>query len=74
MITYVSEDDVKSSLNMKECIEELRKAFISYGKGLSDTHPRDRIIVDKNILNTMPGYYAERHLAGLKTYYSGLYL
>lgn len=71
MITYVSEDDVKSSLNMKECIEELRKAFISYGKGLSDTHPRDRIIVDKNILNTMPGYYAERHLAGLKTYYSG---
>lgn len=71
MITYVSEDDVKSSLNMKECIEELRKAFISYGKGLSDTHPRDRIIVDKNMLNTMPGYYAERHLAGLKTYYSG---
>ena len=71
MITYVSEDDVKSSLNMKECIEELRKAFMSYGKGLSDTHPRDRIIVDKNILNTMPGYYAERHLAGLKTYYSG---
>ena len=71
MITYVNEDDVKSSLNMKECIEELRKAFMSYGKGLSDTHPRDRIIVDKNILNTMPGYYAERHLAGLKTYYSG---
>lgn len=71
MITYVSEDDVKSSLNMKECIEELRKAFMSYGKGLSDTHPRDRIIVDKNMLNTMPGYYAERHLAGLKTYYSG---
>ena len=71
MITYVSEDDVQSSLNMKECIEELRKAFMSYGKGLSDTHPRDRIIVDKNILNTMPGYYAERHLAGLKTYYSG---
>ncbi|WP_298277449.1 ornithine cyclodeaminase, partial [Ferroplasma sp.] len=60
-----------SSLNMKECIEELRKAFMSYGKGLSDTHPRDRIIVDKNMLNTMPGYYAERHLAGLKTYYSG---
>lgn len=56
---------------MKECIEELRKAFMSYGKGLSDTHPRDRIIVDKNMLNTMPGYYAERHLAGLKTYYSG---
>ncbi|WMT50730.1 MAG: ornithine cyclodeaminase [Ferroplasma sp.] len=71
MITYVSEHDVKSSLNMKECIEELRKAFMSYGEGLSDTHPRDRIIVDKNILNTMPGYYAERHLAGLKTYYSG---
>ena len=71
MITYVSEDDVQSSLNMKECIEELRKAFMSYGKGLSDTHPRDRIIVDKNMLNTMPGYYAERHLAGLKTYYSG---
>ncbi len=71
MITYVNEDDVKSSLNMKECIEELRKAFMSYGKGLSDTHPRDRIIVDKNMLNTMPGYYAERHLAGLKTYYSG---
>ena len=71
MITYVSEEDVKSSLNMKECIEELRKAFISYGKGISETHPRDRIIVDKNILNTMPGYYADRHLAGLKTYYSG---
>jgi alanine dehydrogenase len=71
MITYVSEDDVKSNLNMKECIEELRRAFASYGKGISDTHPRDRIIVDKNILNTMPGYYADRHLAGLKTYYSG---
>ena len=53
MITYVSEEDVKSSLNMKECIEELRKAFISYGKSNSDAHPRDRIIVDKNKPETL---------------------
>ena len=71
MITYITESEVKSNLKMGECIEELRKAFISYGKGMSDTHSRDRIMKNNNILNTMPGFYADRHLAGLKTYYSG---
>jgi alanine dehydrogenase len=71
MITYVTEQDVKSNLKMGECIGELRKAFKSYGNGESDAHPRDRIIKDRNILNTMPGFYGEKHLAGLKTYYSG---
>lgn len=71
MITYITESDVKSNLKIGECIEELRTAFISYGKGMSDTHSRDRIMKNNNILNTMPGFYADRHLAGLKTYYSG---
>jgi Predicted ornithine cyclodeaminase, mu-crystallin homolog len=44
MITYVTEEDVKSNLKMGECIEELRNAFKSYGNGVSDAHPRDRII------------------------------
>ncbi|WP_337860795.1 ornithine cyclodeaminase [Ferroplasma sp.] len=71
MITYVTENDVEANLPIKECIEELRNAFKSYGKGISDAHPRDRIIKDRNVLNTMPGLYQDKHLAGLKTYYSG---
>jgi len=71
MITYVTEEDVKSNLKMGECIEELRKAFKSYGNGASDAHPRDRIMNNNSMLNTMPGVYGDRHLAGLKTYYAG---
>jgi len=71
MITYITEEDVKLNLKIGECIEELRKAFKSYGNGISDAHPRDRIIKNNSILNTMPGYYGDRHLAGLKTYYAG---
>ena len=64
MIPYVTEEDVKSNLKMGECIEELRKAFKSYGNGVSDAHPRDRIMNNNSILNTMPGFYGDRHLAG----------
>jgi alanine dehydrogenase len=71
MITYITENDVKKNLPAKECIEELRKAFKSYGNERSDAHPRDRLIKGENILNTMPGFYQDKHLAGLKTYYSG---
>ncbi len=68
MIYYISDEDVKKYLDMKECIEELKDAFISYGNKKSDASARDRIFKNDMILNTMPAYYEKYNIAGLKTY------
>ncbi|GGM71510.1 ornithine cyclodeaminase [Thermogymnomonas acidicola] len=59
------------NLSVKDVIEELRNAFLSYGSGRSKSSPRDRIFGDGMVLNTMPALYADRHMAGLKTYIAG---
>ncbi|MEM0133310.1 ornithine cyclodeaminase [Acidiplasma sp.] len=71
MIYYISDEDVKKYLDIKECINELRDAFTSYGNKKSYANARDRIYGDNFILNTMPAYYEKYNIAGLKTYISG---
>ncbi|MEM0140203.1 MAG: ornithine cyclodeaminase, partial [Ferroplasma sp.] len=71
MITYIDEENVKKYLDIKECIEELKTAFKSYGSGESEALPRERITLNNSVLNVLPAYYSKRHLAGLKTYFSG---
>ncbi len=68
MITYISDNDVQKNLPIKQCISELREAFISYGSGKSHSNSRDRIFSGNSILNTMPAYYEKYNIAGLKTY------
>jgi alanine dehydrogenase len=71
MIVYVSDEDVKNNLPVKECVNELKEAFISYGKNESDSSARDRIYGKDFVFATMPAYYAKRGIAGLKTYMYG---
>ncbi len=68
---YITEEEVDRNLSVKDVIEELRNAFLSYGSGRSKSSPRDRIFGDGMVLNTMPALYADRHMAGLKTYIAG---
>ncbi len=71
MIIYIDDDDVKNNLPVKECANELKNAFISYGNGKSDSSPRDRINGKDFVLGTMPAFYEKRNIAGLKAYISG---
>ncbi|MEM0157647.1 MAG: ornithine cyclodeaminase [Thermoplasmataceae archaeon] len=65
---YITEEDVRSNLGMKETIEAMEVAFTEYGKGTAATSPRDRLIIGGVVYNTMPGVIEKYHLAGLKTY------
>lgn len=65
---YISEQEVKENLGMKETIDVLEEAFESLAQGSSHYRPRERIIFNGTVFNTMPGVFEKRHLAGLKTY------
>ena len=68
MIYYITDEDVRKNLDMKQCIDELRDAFISYGNKRADAGARDRIFNNGMVFNTMPAYYGKYNIAGLKTY------
>lgn len=65
---YITEEDVRKNLGMKETIEAMEIAFIEYGNERAATSPRDRLIIGGIVYNTMPGVIEKYHLAGLKTY------
>lgn len=65
---YIGEQDVEDNLGMKETIDILEEAFESLASGSSFYRPRERILFDKTVFNTMPGVFNKYHLAGLKTY------
>ncbi|MEM0140300.1 MAG: ornithine cyclodeaminase [Ferroplasma sp.] len=71
MLYYINDDDVKNNLGFKECIGELKEAFISEGSGESASEARNRINSNNMVFATMPAYYGKRKLAGLKTYIYG---
>lgn len=68
---YISEKEVEENLPMGEIIDELEKTFIEYGKGESQVSPRDRLIQDGVVFNTMPAISRRLGLAGMKTYIAG---
>lgn len=65
---YITEQEVKDNLGMKETIDILEEAFESLAAGTSHFRPRERILFNGTVFNTMPGVFEKRHLAGLKTY------
>lgn len=65
---YITEKEVDQNLRMKETVDILEEAFQSYAAETSFYRPRERIIFDGTVFNTMPGVFGKRHLAGLKTY------
>ena len=65
---YITEEDVRKNLGMKETIDAMETAFSEYGNGMAATSPRDRLIIGGVVYNTMPGVIEKYHLAGLKTY------
>lgn len=68
---YISEKEVEDNLPMGEIINELEKEFIEYGKGRSQSSPRERNILDGTVFNTMPAISTRLGLAGMKTYIAG---
>lgn len=68
MIYYIGDNDVEKNLGFKECINELKEAFISEGNNESISLPRKRIDNNDLTFSTMPAFYGNRGLAGLKTY------
>lgn len=67
---YVTENDVRENLSMKELIPALKDFISDYGKGAAFSSPRNRIIAGTHILNTMPASAPKYNLAGLKSYIS----
>lgn len=65
---YITEEEVTRNLGMVETVDILEEAFESFSSGTSFYRPRERIIFDETVFNTMPGVFQHRHLAGLKTY------
>lgn len=65
---YITERDVTENLGMKETIGAMREAFRDYSSGEADTRPRERIILNGIVYNTMPAILPKYGLAGLKTY------
>lgn len=65
---YITEEEVAKNLGLKETVDILEEAFESYSSGTSFYRPRERIIFDGTVFNTMPGVFQHRNLAGLKTY------
>lgn len=65
---YITEEEVEKNLGMLETIDILEEAFESYSSGTSFFRPRERILFDGTVFNTMPGVFQHRNLAGLKTY------
>lgn len=65
---YVTEQEVKDNLGMRETIDILEEAFDSFASGDSHYRPRERILFNGTVFNTMPGVFGKKHLAGLKTY------
>ncbi len=65
---YISEQEVRENLGMKDTINVLEEAFESLASGSSFYRPRERILFDGTVFNTMPGVFGKRNLAGLKTY------
>jgi alanine dehydrogenase len=67
---YVTENDVRGNLSMKELIPALKDFISDYGKGAAFSSSRNRIIAGTHILNTMPASAPKYNLAGLKSYIS----
>lgn len=65
---YITEDEVKENLGMKETVKILKEAFLDLGSGESRVAPRERLMDDGVVMNTMPAIFHKYHLAGLKTY------
>ncbi len=68
---YISEKEVVENLGMKEIMDELEATFIDYGKGRAEASPRDRILMERTVFNTMPAVSLRHGLAGMKTYIAG---
>ena len=67
---YITEQDVEKNLGIKETVDILEEAFESFSSGTSFYRPRERIIFEGSVFNTMPGVFQHRNLAGLKTYFA----
>ena len=68
---YITEEEVDRNLRMEEVVDALEDAFVHYGKGRAMASPRDRIILDGTVYNTMPAIDTELGIAGMKSYIAG---
>lgn len=68
---YITEEEVHQNLKMEEVVDALENAFIHYGRGKAMASPRDRIILDGTVYNTMPAMDSELGIAGMKSYIAG---
>lgn len=68
---YISEKEVIENLPMGGIIDELEHTFSEYGKGNAKASPRDRIVMEGTVFNTMPSVSLRHGMAGMKTYIAG---
>lgn len=53
---YFTEDEVRQLLTMEAAIEQLRKAFLAYGRGEAQNQPRRRLVTPAgSVLHSMAG-------------------
>lgn len=65
---YITEDEVTENITMNEAIQAMEEAFTEYSLGNAVSRPRERLILNGIVYNTMPAILEKHHLAGLKTY------
>jgi alanine dehydrogenase len=67
---YLTEKDVEQNLSVSDLIPALRDFISDLGTGKAYSSPRNRIIADGHILNTMPASAPKYNISGLKSYVS----
>ncbi|MEM0156291.1 MAG: ornithine cyclodeaminase [Thermoplasmataceae archaeon] len=67
---YLTERDVEQNLSISDLIPALKDFISDLGAGKAYSSPRNRIIADSHILNTMPASIPKYNISGLKSYVS----
>jgi alanine dehydrogenase len=65
-VLWLSEDDVRSLLNMDQAIEAVEAAFRDQGLGLSQMPPKSYLNFPEGDLRTMPAYLQSMGASGVK--------
>lgn len=68
---YITEEEVESTLTVKDLIPVMNDAFVRLGKGSASVSVRNRIHLGGSVLSTMPAAMEKPGIAGLKAYIAG---
>ncbi len=63
---WITEEKIKESLSMKECINIVKKVFLDYVEGKAKMPPKNYLFFPKGYLRIMPAHLLEENVVGIK--------